>query len=227
MSLAHDLRITVHVAPDIISAGQMIQVSVAVTDRLGSPIVVPTLFMEILDSTGREYWKLSPMARNVSGFAKLISTSEMKHNTRYIVRVATNRKLSPQGYDFFKTKKQRIPPAFIPLLFAPAVLFPALDLIPKEARKPIFLTYKTELDARVCVICRPNEGLVFAVDDPKIIKIGPPELGGETHFGCRCHYDMSVAINAAVVKVQRQLRAVRIVMAISAIQSHKQKLVIN
>jgi len=224
MSLAHDLRITVHVAPDIISAGQMIQVSVAVTDRLGSPVVVPTLFMEILDSTGREYWKLSPMARGTSGFAKLISTSELKHNTRYTVRVSTNRKLSPQGFDFFKTKKQRIPPPFIPLLFAPAVLIP---LIPKEAKKPIFLTYKTELDARVCPICRPNEGLVFAIDDPKVIKIGPPELGGDTHFGCRCHYDMSVAINAAVLKVQRQLRAARVIMYVSAIQNHKQKMVVT
>ena len=224
MSQAQNLRITVHTAPDIISAGQMIQISAVVTDRFGSPVVVPTMYMEILDSTGREYWKLSPIARNVSSFAKLISTNELKHNTRYTVRVSTNRKLSPQGYDFFKTKKRKILPAFIPLLFAPLVLIP---LIPKEAKKPIFLTYKTELDARVCVICRPNEGLVFAVDDPNIIKIGPPDLGGETHYGCRCHYDMSVAINAAVVKVQRQLRAARIVMAISAIQNHKQKMVIN
>jgi len=203
----------------------MIQVSASVTDRLGAPVFVPTLFMEILDSTGREYWKLSPVARNESGFAKLISTNEMKHNTRYIVRVATNRKLSPQGFDFFKTRNKPLNPAFIPLLFAPVILAPALDLIPKEARKPIFLTYKTELDARVCPICRPNEGLVFARDDPKIIKIGPPSLGGATHFGCRCHYDMALAVNPARAKVLRQINAGRAAMIVMAVQKHKQKMV--
>ena len=83
----------------------MIQVSASVTDKFGAPVVVPTLYMEILDSTGRQYWKLAPIARGVSSFAKLISTNELKHNTRYIIRVSTNRKLSPQGFDFFKTEK--------------------------------------------------------------------------------------------------------------------------
>jgi len=199
----------------------MIQVSAVVTDKFGSPVVVPTMYMEILDSTGKEYWPLSPIARNVSSFAKLISTNEFKHNTRYIVRVGINTKLSPQGYVFFKTENRKIIPAFIPLVFAPLILAPGLDLIPAEAKKPIFLTYRTELDARVCPICRPNEGLVFAVDDPKLIRIGPPELGGQTHFGCRCHYDMEVALNAALAKVQRIINAGRAAMIVSAIQKHK------
>lgn len=217
----------------------MIQVSAVVTDKFGQPVVVPTMYMEILDSAGKEYWPLSPIARNVSSFAKLISTNEFKHNTRYIVRVGINRKLSPQGYEFFKTKNRKIIPAFIPLVFAPLVLvprldldpeldlIPRLDLIPEEAKKPIFLTYKTELDARVCPICEPNEGLVFAVDDPKLIRIGPPELGGETHFGCRCHYDMEVALNAALAKVQRIIDAGRAAMVVHAVQKHKELMVIN
>lgn len=213
-----------HVAPDNITAGQMIQISAVVTDRLGAPVVVPTMYLEILDSTGKQYWPLSPIARNVSSFAKLISTNELKHNTRYVVRVGINRKLSPQGYDFFKTKNQKLTPAFIPLLFAPSILLP---LIPKEARKPIFLTYKTELDPRVCVICRPFEGLVFAIDDPKIIRIGPPDLGGQTHYGCRCHYDMEVAVNPAMAKVQRILDSARVVMVVQAVQKHKQLMVVN
>ncbi len=224
MSQAHEVRITVHIAPSELTRGQMVQVSAAITDRFGAPVVVPTLFMEILDSTGREYWPLTPIARNVSSFAKLISTTEMRHNTRYIVRVTTNKKLSPQGYDFFKLRNEGLHPAFIPLLFAPAVLIPGqLELIPKEARKPIFATYRTELDERVCPICKPNEGLVFAIDDPKIIRIGPSELGGQTHYGCRCHYDLEYAVNAAVAKVQRQLRAARVVMIVNAIQKHKVK----
>ncbi len=198
----------------------MIQISAAVTDKFGSPVVVPTMYMEILDSTGRPYWKLAPIVRNASSFAKLISTNEMKHNTRYIVRVGINTKLSPQGYDFFKTRNKKLTPAFIPLIFAPLIVVP---FIPEEARKPLFLTYKTELDARVCPICRPNEGLVFPIDSPDVIRIGPPDLGGETHYGCRCHYDISVAINAALAQIQRQLRAVRPVMAILAVQKHLQK----
>jgi len=205
----------------------MIQVSAVVTDKFGSPVVVPTMYMEILDSTGKEYWPLSPIARNVSSFAKLISTNELKHNTRYIVRVGINRKLSPQGYEFFKTKNRKIIPAFIPLVFAPLIIALGLDLIPKEAKRPIFLTYKTELDARVCPICEPNEGLVFAVDDPKLIRIGPPELGGETHYGCRCHYDMEVALNAALAKVQRIINVGRAAMVVQAVQKHKRMLVVN
>jgi len=199
----------------------MIQISAAVTDKFGSPVVVPTMYLEILDSTGKPYWRLSPIVRDASTFAKLISTNEMKHNTRYIVRVGINRKLSPHGYDFFKTRNRKLVPLFIPLVFTPFVITP---LIPKEARKPLFLTYKTELDARVCPICKPNEGLVFPIDSPDVIRIGPPDLGGETHYNCRCHYDISVAVNAALAQIQRQLRAVRPIMAILAVQKHLQKM---
>ena len=222
----HANRITVVVAPDVIESGQMIQVAVAVTDKFGAPVVVPTLYMDIIDSTGRVAWKLSLMARDVSSFAKLISTSELNHNTRYQVRVSSNRKLSPQGYDFFKTKRKIGPLAFIPILFAPMVLIPKspIPLVPKDAKRPIFLTYKTELDARVCPICKPNEGLTFPIDAKDIIKIGPPQLGGETHYGCRCHYDIEMAVNAAVAKIARMLRSIKVAMVISEVQKHKRKM---
>ena len=159
--LRHAERITVVVVPANVDTGQMIQVAAAVTDKFGTPIVAKTLYMEILDSKGRVYWKLAPIERNVSSFAKLIATNEMKSNTRYQIRVSINRKLSPMGYTFFKTSKKIIPLGLIPLAFAPGILMPENDLIPKAAQIPIMATYKTELDGRVCPICKPNQGLTL------------------------------------------------------------------
>jgi hypothetical protein len=218
---AHAERITVVAVPETINSGQMIQVAAAVTDKFGTPIVVPTLYMEILDSKGRVYWKLSPIERNVSSFAKLIATNEMRSNTRYQVRISTNRKLSPMGYTFFKTRKRIIPLGILPILMVPGILIPENQLIPESAKRPIFVTYKTELDGRVCPICRPNEGLTFPINSPDIIKIGPPDLGGETHYGCRCHYDIEQAVNAAVAKIQRMLRSVNVVAPVIAVRKHK------
>lgn len=223
----HAVRITVVVAPDAIEAGQMIQIAAAVTDRFGAPVVAKQLFMDIIDSKGRVYWRISLIERNVSSFAKLIATGELKHNTRYQVRISTNRKLSPMGYAFFKTKKNILPLGIIPFLMAPSVLIPRNELIPKAAKIPIFVTYKTELDAIVCPICVPNEGLTFPINSPDIIKIGPPDLGLDTHWGCRCHYDIEAAVNAAVAKIARMLKSVKVVQAVIEVQ-HKRKLrVIN
>lgn len=211
------LNITVLVAPNTIDTGQMVQISSIITDKLGAPVVVPTLYMEIIDSKGRVYWKLSPIIRDANGFSKLISTNELKSNTRYTVRVSTNTKLSPQGYAFFKTSKRKIIPILITSLMAPSVL------IPKRAQNPIWLIYRTMLDAKVCSICKPHEGKKFRPNDDRIIRIGPPELGGETHYGDRCHYDMILNENPAHAKVKRMLKAIRIVMAVNTIKKHKEK----
>ncbi len=221
------VRITVVVAPDIIEAGQMVQVAVSVNDQFGVPVVVPTLYMDIIDSKGIVFWRTSLIARDVSSFAKLISTSELKHNTRYQIRVGTTNKLTPHGYTYFKTKKRLGPIVFIPLLFAPAILVPQnktleqYKLIPKEAQKPIFLTYRTELDARVCPICKPNEGLTFPINSKNVIRIGPSELNGQTHWACRCHYDIEQAVNAAVHKVEGMLKAMKMVKIVQAVRKHK------
>jgi len=217
MSSSQRTRITVHVAPNTVDAGQMIQISATVTDPTGAPVVTPVLFMNIIDSKGRVYWPISPIERNANGFSKLISTREMQSNTRYQVRVSTNRKLSPQGWAFFKTSKKSLALAFIPALIAPLVL------IPQKALNPIWLIYRTELDAKVCPICRPHEGKKFRPKDSDIIRIGPPELGGQTHFGCRCHYDMELAVNPAQAKVERMLKSIKIVGVVQTVAKHLEK----
>ena len=206
----------VHVAPTKIDTGQMIQISASVSDKFGAPVVSPTLYMEILDSKGKVYWRLAPIARDTTGFSKLISTNELKPNTRYTVRVSTNTKLSPNGWSFFQTSKRKIA-TFIPFLIAPLVL------VPKAAQDPTFLIYRTELDARVCPICKPHEGKKFRPNDPKLIRIGAPDLGGQTHFGCRCHYDLVLAVNPARAKVERMLKAQKIVIMVRETIRHKQK----
>lgn len=219
--LSHVERITVVVVPESVNSGQMIQIAAAVTDKFGTPIVAPVLYMEIVDSKGRVYWKLATIERNVSAFAKLIATNEMKSNTRYWVRVSTNRKLSPMGTATFKTRKRIIPLGILPVLMVPGILIPQNALIPESAKKPVYAIYRTELDGRVCPICRPNEGLVFNVNDPNLIRIGPPEHNGQTHWGCRCHYDMQFAVNAAVAKIQRMLKSIKVVQIVKAVKKHK------
>lgn len=272
--MASNLRITVVVSPNTINTGQMVQVSAIVTDKFGAPVVVPQLFMDIIDSTGRVYWPLSLMETNESGFSKLIATNELKHNTRYQVRVSINRKLIRKGWAFFKTTKQRGGAAFLTPLLIPLVLNPGNQLIPDGAKtlsfreaqiriseinekldeqepqnpfrkqlvkerqelqkikpqpskKKIFLTYQTEKDHRVCPICEPYQGLVFSINDKNIIRIGPSQLGGDTHYGCRCHYDMDVAVNPAKAKLDAMFRAFKAVLAVRAVKKHKQELVIR
>jgi len=63
--------------------------------------------------------------------------------------------------------------------------------------KIALLLYRTEMDSRVCKICRGHraahspgfqegEYIPFAPEQPVI---GPEQLGGDTHYNCRCHFD--------------------------------------
>lgn len=221
MSLSRKTRVTVHVAPNTVDAGQMIQISASVTTPFGAPVITSVLYMEIIDSKGRVYWPLSPIARNANGFSKLISTREMKSNTRYQVRVGINKSLSPQGWAFFKTSKKKLPLVIIPALILPTIL------IPKKALDPVWLIYRTELDAKVCPICKPHEGKKFRPKDSDIIRIGPPQLGGETHYGCRCHYDMELAVNPAQAKVESMLRAIKIITAVESVKHLEKEMVVT
>ena len=60
----------------------------------------------------------------------------------------------------------------------------------KVAPKIAWLIYATEKDGKVCDICKPHEGKLFLPHDPELIRIGPPQYGMDTHFNCRCHYDI-------------------------------------
>jgi len=193
-------KVTVSVNPEKIIQGQMIQINAQINDTFsGQPIKYTRIYMQILDETGVEVWPLSTIAINDDHINKLISTTELEPG-KYTVRISPSRKLHPMGarsFEIEKTSRGIIVPLIPLILLAPATAI-TVDKIKKEFVEPgavpsdkiAFLVYKTERDSRVCPICRPHEGKVFRPDDPNIIKIGPPELGQDTHYGCRCHYDI-------------------------------------
>lgn len=211
-------NVTVVALPNEVDTGQFIQVSAALTDEFGASVFANNIYMQIVDSTGRVVWSTQSMAENQSGFSLLVSTNELKPNTRYTVRVAPNNKFVHMGFTTFKTSKNRVPIA-IPLVFVPSVL------IPEAAKNPIELIYRTKRDTRVDDICLQHEGKRFKPNDPNIIRIGPPDLGGQTHWGCRCVYIMVLAqINPAKAKAD-SIRAVALVSM--AVIKHKKKMEIN
>lgn len=217
------LNIIVDIQPNEIDVGQMLQVSTIFVDQFGRPQTQAQIYMQIVDSTGRVVWDLSVIERDTAGFAKMISTRELEPNTRYTIRISPNSNLSPQGFGFFKTTKSKIPLVLLPLLFSPIVITPKT----KEQRKiPIYLQYRTELDSRVCDKCRPHEGKRFRPGDPNIIRIGPPELGGETHFKCRCHYDIKLVLNPAYARfleAREMIKSLKAMQAVSQIKKNKAK----
>jgi len=216
-SLASErLNVTVVATPQVIQKGQMIELSIAITGTTGLSVVVPRVYMEIVDSRGRVVWPMSVLAKDTSGFTRLISTAELKPNTRYTIRAAINNKLIRMGFAVFKTAKGIFPALLLPGLSA-------LALIPKsaEAHKSDYLMWETEHDARVCPICLNLSGRTWKASDPDIPRVGPPEFGGASHWGCRCNLLVVGVLNAALQQVRRMHAAVA---AVAAVQKYKKQM---
>jgi len=185
-------EIIVTITPDKVSLGQMISIQAYIQDRYTQvPIPFETIYMEILDSDGVPVWPLSAIELNSATISKLISTAELKAGKDYLVRVSPDENLSPSGAATFHIDSDLIPAALLVpgAMLIPKVLLP--DVVQPETPFKIgWLIYRTQLDSKVCNICSPLEGLRFRPDDPDIIKIGAKEKGGDTHYNCRCHYDV-------------------------------------
>ena len=189
--------VKVVITPNELLRGQMLSVQAYIYDRNnGAALQFKKIYMQIIDSKGVEIWPVTTVAEGTERIDKLISTSQMKPG-KYTIRVSPSKKMSPHGYGFFDIKRSLLPLIAIPLI--PAVLLAVTSSTKQEKVESTFLEpklpkiawllYQTEKDGKVCPICRPNEGLVFRPDDPDLIRIGPEEFGGGTHWGCRCHYD--------------------------------------
>jgi hypothetical protein len=189
-------KVDVITTPGEVQRGQMFAVQATIFDRdTGMVMPFDKIFMQIIDSKGVEIWPVSTVAEGTARIDKLISTSQMRPG-KYTIRVSPSRKMSPMGVAPFQIKRS-LPLAAVPLI--PAAILAVTSSTKKEkiettflepkAPKITWLLYQTEKDTRVCPICINFDGLVFRPDDPEIIRIGPPELGGDTHYGCRCHYD--------------------------------------
>lgn len=199
-------QLRVVTTPDKIVKGQMMAVQAYVFDpATGLPVIHNRIYMQIIDHKGIEVWPLSTIAENTDRLNKLISTSQLEDGT-YQLRVSTSKKLSPMAYSFFEVEKQPLGLAFLPLI--PAILLglksdkksekvdsPILEPEPTLI-KIVRLFHQTEIDGRVCPICINLREISFArggwdPHDPNLPTIGPEEFGGATHWGCRCHYDIT------------------------------------
>lgn len=202
--MRHRLRVVT--TPDTIVKGQMIAVQAYIFDPSnGLPVIYNRIYMQIIDHKGVEVWPLSTIAENTDRINKLISTSQLKDGT-YQLRVSTSKKLSPMAYSFFEVENPPIGLGFLPLI--PAVLLglktdkknskvnsPILEPEPTLV-KIVRMFYQTEIDGRVCPICRNLREVSFArggwdPHDDNMPVIGPEEFGGVTHWGCRCHFDIT------------------------------------
>jgi len=201
--------INVMIAPSKVSRGQMVSINVNVRESTTlQPMPFDKLYMEIIDSKGVPVWPLSTIEENSSTVTKLISTAEMKKGT-YTVRITPSKYRRPIGaanFEIEDTDMTLIP--LIPLILLSIPSSTMQEKIEREFVEPpqtpkiAWLIYRTEKDSRVCPICLPHEGQVFRPDDPKLVRIGPPQLGGDTHYKCRCHYDF-----ITIEQEQRRLNA--------------------
>lgn len=192
--------INVIASPTKVSRGQMISINVNIVEKTTlQPMPFDVIYMEILDSKGVPVWPLSTIEKNSATLSKLISTAEMKKG-KYTVRITPSRYRRPIGVAEFEIEDTDM--TLIPLIPLALLAIPSSTsqekverefVEPPEPPKIAWLIYRTERDSRVCPICRPHEGKFFRPDDPKLIRIGPPELGGDTHYRCRCHYDIITA----------------------------------
>jgi len=192
--------INVIASPTKISRGQMISISVNIVEKTTlQPMVFDVIYMEILDDKGVAVWPLSTIEKNSATLSKLISTAEMKKG-KYTIRITPSKYRTPIGVTQFEIEDTNM--TLIPLIPLALLALPSSNSREKVERefveppvtpKIAWLIYRTEKDSRVCPICRPHEGKFFRPDDPKLIRIGPPELDGDTHYRCRCGYDIITA----------------------------------
>lgn len=178
--------ITISPTPDTIAKGDMLTLSVRLYYEDSSiPLEVSKIFMSIISvDDGHEVWPLEVIRKNTAGFDILIGTSEMKVGHEYLVRVSNNQNLSPSASTTFKIKGKKVIPfiiPLIPLLPTPAIREPTDDLKKKEIEVFIF---RTQMDHRVCPICKEWENRVFYPDEDK------PIIPDDTHPRCRCTYDI-------------------------------------
>lgn len=183
--MANQIRpiIVVQTNPREIEQGQMITVSARLFHPGNlEPFFVSRIFMQIQSNRGIEVWPLEVIRKDSAGFDILIGTSEMKSNTEYLLRVSNNWNLSPSASTKFKIKKKPTI-GILPLvpLLVPFARFPEDDISRREIEVFIF---RTQMDNRVCPICKGYENLAFA---PTVWK---PTIPDDTHQRCRCTYDI-------------------------------------
>lgn len=161
---------------------------------------------------GHRIWNSEVINKNDWKFDILIGTGDMKEGHKYEIRVSNNWNFSPMGATVFEIiKDATIPIVLLPFIIPISKqreflqeeiekfdehsnirnqLQDKLDEI-KELREPVddikkrqvkFYIYRTEMDKRVCPICRPFSNKIYNTDE-QLVDI--PQ-----HRNCRCFFEI-------------------------------------
>jgi hypothetical protein len=186
--------IVVEAIPVSVDRGQTISLSARLFDKLTmQPQEVSRIYMTITSQQdGHIVWPLEVVRKNAAGFDIMLGTEEMKDGHDYLVRVSNNWNLSPSSATQFLVKKKAtvLPIVLLPLI--PIIL--PID-IKRKVKQYIF---RTQMDHRVCPICKPFENRVYNPGDANIPSI-------PLHINCRCTMDIMYADPEQVTEDMRNV----------------------
>lgn len=198
-------EVRVNALPYKVTRGNLLQIQAIFLDRLtGDPIRVNEIFLQIRDQAGVVVYPTSVVARHQSGMVIDIGTLEFPPGP-YNIMVSNRQSLSPSDTATFTVTGPDLPepsPTLKPIAEAkPTDLpedqdlkkrldpfqsnVPIVPLLPADRRSALIISrvrFVTELDRKVCVICRVYEGAVYELDD-----VRKPDI--PLHPNCRCHYE--------------------------------------
>jgi len=165
---------------------------------------------------GHIVWPLEVVRKDASGFDIMIGTQDMKGDQSYLLRISNNWNLSPSASTTFTVLKKKTVLPILPIIALIPLILPEDDL--REVQEYIF---RTQMDARVCPICKPFENLVFQPQDPNIPII-------PLHINCRCTMDVIFVNPEQLTNEMRKAARIAILMdktkvprqAIKVINSH-------
>lgn len=186
--------IVVEAIPTEVDRGNTIALSARFFDKITmKEMVVSRIFMTITSmKDGHVVWPLEVVRKDASGFDIMIGTEDMQDDHTYLIRVSNNWNLSPSASTTLHVKKKSILLPIIPFLIIPFGL-----RIPKDVdRKVDKYIFRTQMDFRVCPLCKEHENEEFLPDDPNIPHI-------PVHHNCRCTMDV---IYVNVQQVTEEMR---------------------
>jgi len=188
--------IVVEAIPIEVERGQTISISARLFDQHSmQPQEVSRIFMTITSmKDGTIVWPLEVVRKDATGFDIMIGTKDMKGDQSYLLRVSNNWNLSPSASTTFTVLKKKTVLPIIPIIALIPLILPQDDL--RQVEEYIF---RTQMDHRVCPICKPFENLVFQPEDTNIPII-------PLHMNCRCTMDV-IFVNPGQLTAQMRKAA--------------------
>jgi len=171
--------IVVEAIPQSVERGQSIAISARLFDKdTMQPMEVSRIYMTITSMRdGHIVWPLEVVRKDATGFDIMVGTEEMKEDHEYLLRVSNNWNLSPSSATTFAVEKKSSILPIIPIIAIPF-------LLPVDERREVKeYIFRTQMDHRVCPICKQWENRVFQPEDTNIPII-------PLHHNCRCTMDI-------------------------------------